>query len=80
MVQQSLIYSAGDKLMCNDDIGNLVPREDNMFCVFVFTVKTRVTNRDSPFDSGVMSVICHEMVQSERTSHHNTSGFGAKTA
>ena len=81
MVQQSLTYSVGDKLMCNDDIGNLVPREDNMFCVFVFTIKTYVTNRDSPsFDSGVMSVICDEMVRSERTSHHNTSGSGAKTA
>jgi len=64
MVRQSLIYCAGDKLMCNDDIGNLVPRKDNMFCVFVFIVKTCVTHRDSPpFDSGVMSVICHEMVQ-----------------
>ena len=64
MVQQSLMYCTGDKLMCNEDIGNLVPRKDNKFCLFVFTVKTRVTHPDSPpFDSGVMSVICHEMVK-----------------
>jgi hypothetical protein len=77
MVQQSLTSYTGDKLMCNDDIGNIVPRKDNAYCVFVVTVKTCLTHRDSPpFDRGVLSVTCHEMVQRVRkclNGHHITT-------